>query len=104
MQYNFTGIEDLDAVFEMCKEFTISKDWKLFGLSLQVKKSILESIEKEWDSVMKRMLEMLTSWLKRESAKQPSPSWYILITRLSLFDKMLAEDIARDFVCKHGED
>ena len=102
MQYNFTGIEDLDAVFEMCKEF--SKDWKLFGLSLQVKNRILESIEKEWDSVMKRMLEMLTSWLKRESVKQPNPSWYILITRLSLFDKMLAEDIARDFVCKHGED
>ena len=101
MQYNFTGIDDLDVVFDMCKEF--SKDWKLFGLSLQVKNRILESIEKEWDSVMKRMLEMLTSWLKRESAKQPNPSWYILITRLSLFDKMLAEDIARDFVCKHGE-
>ena len=48
------------------------------------------------------MFEMLASWLRRESAQQPVPTWHILIRAVS--DSVgieEAENIAKNFVCMH---
>ena len=47
------------------------------------------------------MLEMLASWLRRESKEQPVPSWNILLTTLSEYSRLETEQIASKFVCKH---
>ena len=47
------------------------------------------------------MFEMIASWLKRESKDQPVPSWNILLTVLSEYDRTKTEQIASKFVCKH---
>ena len=54
-----------------------------------------------YHDVKEKMLEMLASWLKRESKGQPVPSWNILLTTLSEYDRIQAEQIASEFVCKH---
>ena len=98
-EYYITGIDDLNAVFRTCKHF--SKDWKFIGLELGIKKPTLDNIEKDCDDVKGMMLEMLTSWLRRESKEQPVPSWNILLTTLSEYDEVKTEQIASKFVCKH---
>ena len=47
------------------------------------------------------MVEMLTSWLRREVKEQPVPSWNILLTTLSEYDGVKIEQIASKFVCEH---
>ena len=82
-----------------CKNF--SHDWKFIGLQLGVKKTTLDYIQKDCDNVKERMLEMLASWLKRESRKQPAPSWNILLKALFEYDKIQTTQIASKFICKH---
>ena len=93
------GIDDLNEVFDTCKEF--SKDWKFIGLKLWIKKTTLDNIKKDCDDVKEMMLEMLASWLKRECDNQPVPSWNILLTTLSEYDRTQTKQIASKFVCKH---
>ena len=93
------GIDDLNEVFDTCKEF--SKDWKFIGLKLWIKKTTLDNIKKDCDDVKETMLEMLASWLKTESDSQPAPSWNILLTTLSEYDRTQTTQIASKFVCKH---
>ena len=83
----------------MCKNF--SNDWEFIGLQLDVKKTTLDYIQKDYHDVRKRMLEMLASWLKRESQKQPAPSWHILLKTLSEYDSIKTTQIASKFVCNH---
>ena len=47
------------------------------------------------------MLEMLASWLRRESKEQPVHSWNILLTILSDYDRIRTEQITSKCVCKH---
>ena len=61
----------------------------------------LDNIKKDCDDVKEMMLEMLASWLKRESDSQPLPSWNILLTTLSEYDRTQTTKIASKFVCKH---
>ena len=49
------------------------------------------------------MYEMIASWLKQKSIEQPAPTWNILLTTLSEFDRVEAEKIASNFVCNHGK-
>ena len=96
--YYIAGIDDLNAVFRKCKDFT--EDWKFIGLELGIKKTTLDSIKKDCDNVKEMMLEMLASWLKRRSKKQPVPSWNILLTTLSEYDRIKTTQIAAKIVCK----
>ena len=96
-----TGIDNVCEVFDVCKEF--STDWKFIGLKLGIKKTTLDNIKKDCDDVKERMLEMLASWLKRESQKQPVPSWNVLLTTLSEYDSIQTTQIASKFVCEHGK-
>ena len=89
------GIDDLNEVFDTCKE------WKFIGLKLWIKKTTLDNIKKDCDDVKEMMLEMLASWLKRESDSQPVPSWKILLTTLSECDRTQTTQIANKFVCKY---
>ena len=99
IQYDIIGINDLNEVFRKCKPF--SNNWEFIGLELDVKKTTLDNIQKDNDDVKKRMLEMLASWLKRESQKQPLPSWNILLTALSEYDSIQTTQIASKFICTH---
>ena len=80
-----------------------SKDWKYIGSELGIELSILQIIEKDCDDVKEMMLDMLDSWLKRGSERQPLPSWNMLLTTLSKFNKTETAQLASKFVCKHGE-
>ena len=88
-------------VFSVCKTF--SKDWKFIGsaLDLGVHINTLQSIEKNCKNNKEMILEMLTSWLRREMKEQPVPSWNILLTILSEYDRIETEQIASKCVCKH---
>ena len=83
----------------VCKNF--SNHWKLIGLQLGLMKPILDNIKNDCDDVRERMLEMLASWLKRESRKQPRPSWHILLKALSEYDRIKTAQIASEFICNH---
>ena len=83
----------------MCKTF--SKDWKFIGSALGVNINALQSIEKNCKNNKEMILEMLASWLRRESKEQPVPSWNILLTILSEYDRIETEQIASKCVCKH---
>ena len=65
--------------------------------------SILHTIKKDCASVREMMYEMIASWLKQKSIEQPAPTWNILLTTLSEFDRVEAEKIASNFVCNHGK-
>ena len=97
----FTGIDDLSEVFDVCKVF--STDWKFIRLKLGIMKATLDNIKKDCDDVKERMLEMLSSWLRKENALQPKPSWRILLTTLSEYDSTQTSQIASKFVCEHGQ-
>ena len=86
-------------MFDVCKVF--STDWKFIGLKLGIKKTTLDNIKKDCDDVKERMLEMLASWLKKESQKQPVPTWNILLTALSEYDSIQTTQIASTFICTH---
>ena len=78
-----------------------SKDWKFIGSALGVIINTLQSIEKNYKDVKEMMFEMLASWLRREMTEQPVPSWNILLTTLSEYDRVLTTQIASKCVCKH---
>ena len=86
-------------MFDVCKVF--STNWKFIGLTLGIKKTTLDSIKKDYDDVKERMLEMLASWLKKGSQKQPVPSWHILLTTVSEYDNIQTTQIASTFICTH---
>ena len=86
-------------VFSVCKTF--SKDWKFIGSALGVHINTLQSIEKNCKNNKEMILEMLTSWLRREMKEQPVSSWNILLTILSEYDRIETEQIASKCVCKH---
>ena len=86
-------------MFDIGKLF--STDWKFIGLKLGIKKTTLDNIKKDCDDENERMLEMLASWLRRESQKQPVPSWNILFTTLSKYDSIQTTQIASTFICTH---
>ena len=86
-------------IFNACKQF--SENWKYIGSSLGIELGILHAIKKDCDDVKEMMFEMIASWLKRESKEQPVPSWNILLTVLSEYDRTKTEQIASKFVCKH---
>ena len=71
------------------------------GLELEIKKPTLDNIQKDCDDVKEMMVEMLASWLRKESKEQPVPSWNILLTALSEYDRVETEQIASKFVCEH---
>ena len=79
----------------------VSCDWKFIGLELGLMKPILDCIQKDGVDVKERMLEMLASWLKRESRKQPRPSWHILLKTLFEYDRIKTAQIAGEFICNH---
>ena len=96
------GYNDRYEVYKVCKTF--SKDWKFIGLALGIEISILHTIKKDRDDGVRQMMfEMITSWLIRETEEQPVPTWNILLTTLSEFDRVEAEKIASNFVCNHGK-
>ena len=95
-EYYITGIDDLNAVFRACKNSV-----KFIGVELGIKKSTLDNIQKDCDDVKEMMVEMLASWLRREMKEQPVPSWNILLTTLSEYDRVETEQIASKCVCKH---
>ena len=41
--------------------------------------------------------------IKMGTQEQPLPTWNILLTTLSKFDRVEAEKIASNFVCNHGK-
>ena len=51
--------------------------------------------------VREMMFEMIGSWLERDNFKSTVPTWNILLTTLSEFDREKAEKIASNFVCSH---
>ena len=81
-------------VFSVCKTF--SKDWKFIGSPLGVHLNTLQSIEKNYKDFNKEM--MLVSWLRREMTEQPVPTWNILLTTLSEYDRVETEQIASKHV------
>ena len=96
-------IRDRHEVYKVCKTF--SKDWKFIGLALGIEISTLHTIKKDCDDGVRQMMfEMITSWLRRPTKEQPvPPTWNILLTTLSEFDRVEAEKIASNFVCNHGK-
>ena len=86
-------------VFYACKQF--SENWKYIGSALGIELGILHATKKDCGDVKEMMFEMIASWLKRESKEQPVPSWNILLTVLSEYDRTKTEQIASKFVCKH---
>ena len=84
-------------MFDVCNVF--STNWKFIGLTLGIKKTTLDSIKKDCDDVKERMLEMLASWLKKGSQKQPVPTWNILLKTLSEYDRMKCTQIASEIDC-----
>ena len=91
----------MKEVYLVCKTF--SKDWKFIGLALGIEISILHTIKKDYTGVSDMMIYMIDSWLQQESIEQPAPTWNILLTTLSEFDRVEAEKIASNFVCNHGK-
>ena len=88
-------------IYEPC--YTFSKDCKFIGLALGIEISILHTIKKDCTGVRDMMIKMIYSWLQQESIEQPAPTWNILLTTLSEFDRVEAEKIASNFVCNHGK-
>ena len=67
-----------------------------------MKINTLDAIKKDYDESKDMMFEMLASWLKRESAQQPRPTWNNLIRAVSDSVGIAeAEHIAENFVCTH---
>lgn len=92
-------LNDHNQVFDACKEF--SSNWKFIGSTLGLKINTLAAIKKDCDDVREMMFEMLATWLRRENEEQSLPTWNLLLTTLTEYDRTEAEKIARKFVCKH---
>ena len=80
----------------------ISDKWFSLGVQLQVPIETLKCIETEHYQMSRRLLEMLTVWLK---CTNPPPTWYIITEALKsppVGERLLAQQL-RDKYCAQTE-
>ena len=67
-----------------------------------MRKTTIDMIEANCHDVREKMYKMIDSWLRRQSTKEPEPTWNRLIRALSeSVGITTAKNIARNFVCNH---
>ena len=91
--YVQTGINDYNEVYETGKQF--SPQWDDIGSNLGIRRYTLDVIATDNQRCEDRMSKMLAKWLKRETVKQPYPTWRKLCQVLCNIDRTAAEKIAR---------
>lgn len=74
------AIGDLNEVVQSLKGQVTNK-WMSIGLALGLRKTDLDNIEQDYNSLDRRLQEMLTLWLKQsyDTGKYGPPSWNALI-------------------------
>ena len=85
-----------------CELHPVSHKWFSLGVQLQVPVETLKCIETEHYQMSRRLLEMLTVWLK---CTNPPPTWYILteaLKSLPVGERLLAQQL-RDKYCPRNE-
>ena len=85
-----------------CELHPVSDKWFSLGVQLQVPIETLKYIEAEHYQTSRRLLEMLTVWLK---GTNPTPTWTILTEALEsapVGEKLLAQQL-RDKYCPQNE-
>ena len=85
-----------------CVLHPVSDKWFSLGVQLQVPIETLKCIETEHNQMSRRLLEMLTVWLK---CTNPPPTWNILTEALEsppVGERLLAQQV-RDKYCPQTE-
>ena len=85
-----------------CELHPVSDKWFSLGVQLQVPIETLRCIETEHNQMSRRLLEMLTVWLK---CTNPPPTWNILTEALEsppVGERLLAQQL-RDKYCPRNE-
>ena len=96
----FVGQEDLKSLHS--ELYPVSDKWFSLGVQLQIPPETLKCIEAEHSQMNRRLLEMLTVWLKRTN---PPPTWNILTEALEsppVGENLLAQQL-RDKYCSRTE-
>ena len=94
------GQEDLKSLHS--ELHPVVDKWYSLGVQLQIPVETLKCIEAEHNQMNRRLLEMLTVWLRRIN---PSPTWDILTEALEsppVGEKLLAQQL-RDKYCPNTE-
>ena len=94
------GQGDLNSLH--CELHPVSEKWFSLGVQLQVPIETLKCIEAEHFQMSRRLLEMLTVWLK---CTNPPPTWNILTEALEsapVGERLLAQQL-RDKYCPQTE-
>ena len=97
---HFVGQRDLKSLH--CELHPVCDKWFSLGVQLQVPIETLKSIEAEHNQMSRRLLEMLTVWVK---CTNPPPTWSILTEALEsppVGERLLAQQL-RDKYCPQTE-
>ena len=92
----FIGINDLNDVFQECKQF--SAKWDMIGLNLGIASTTIAIINRDNPNSCERcMYQMLAKWLQRENEKCV-PNWRSLCQSLRAeVGKSPADQIAEKY-------
>ena len=90
-----TDINEFHEVDQICEQF--SANWKKIGGRLNITRNTIDIIGKDNnDKVKECMSELIAKWLRRETPKQPPPTWNILCDAIATVDMTAAQRIARE--------
>ena len=97
---HFVGQGDLKSLH--CELHPVSDKWFSLGVQLKVPIEALKCIEAEHYQMSRRLLEMLTVWLK---CTNPPPTWYILTEALKsppVGERLLAQRLRDKYCPRNG--
>ena len=89
--------EDFSSVFTSIQY--LAADWKKIGVNLEIPYSRIKAIESNRKRVDEKLMDLVEAWLRRESEKQPKPTWKKLCEAVSTVDRTRAEAIAEEHQC-----
>ena len=98
--YYFTGNDDINKVTIACKP--IQGEWDQLGQYLNVSPGAKKTIKADNGESAGRLMGLISTWIKRER-KDDRPSWRKLCEALENINRPLAEKIAGEHQCSHGD-
>ena len=98
--YCFKGIDDCNKLIIAC--LPIQANWEELGTHLNVTRGSIQTVREDNSDSTKRLAALITIWLKRER-REDHPSWRNLCEAMVHIDRALAEQIAGEHQCSHGD-
>ena len=88
---------DYHNVFDSVR--SLSADWRKIGVGLGITFNRLRAIESNRKEVDEMLLDMIATWLERDSETQPEPTWRKLCEAVGKINRGRAKVIAQEHQC-----